>query len=112
MAENENKNTTDTAPAVDQTTKHKRRRHIYTEAEAAAHVAAADTQGRRGLKATRINLAFTAEGHEYVRIMSRIRGETIAEFVDVCLMEHRERNKDIYGEAVKLIDMMEARRNE
>lgn len=64
------------------------------------------TQGRKGLKLPRINLAFKVDVYNYVRTMSRVRGQSISDFLDSALRENMERNKDIYQEAQDFIKRM------
>lgn len=51
------------------------------------------TQGRKGEKLKRINLAFTDENYEYVRLESRRRGKNITEFVNGILEEYKMSDK-------------------
>ena len=50
------------------------------------------TQGRKGLKVPRINMGFSPENHDWLRLRSRQRGMTITEFVNEIL--DRERMKE------------------
>lgn len=50
------------------------------------------TQGRKGLKLPRINMGFSPENHDWLRLRSRQRGMTITEFVNEIL--DRERLKE------------------
>ena len=54
-----------------------------TQQEAAERAAALRTQGRKGCKATRINMAFTPDNHEFIKVMARITGKTMTEFANV-----------------------------
>lgn len=65
------------------------------------------TQGRKGCKAVRINTAFTPENHEYVKVMSKISGKTMTEFINVCIQVHREAHPEVYEQAKALIAAME-----
>lgn len=51
------------------------------------------TQGRKGERLKRINLAFDDENHEYVRLESRRRGISITEFVNLIIEEYRMSDK-------------------
>lgn len=51
------------------------------------------TQGRKGEKLKRINLAFSDENYAYVRLESRRRGKNITEFVNAILEEYRMSDK-------------------
>lgn len=47
------------------------------------------TQGRKGEKLKRINIAFDDENYEYVRLESRRRGHSITKFVNDILEQYR-----------------------
>lgn len=51
------------------------------------------TQGRKGEKLKRINLAFDDVNYEYVRIESRRRGKNITEFVNEIIEDYRVSEK-------------------
>ena len=51
------------------------------------------TQGRKGEKLKRINLAFDDENYEYVRLESRRRGKSITQFVNEIIEEYRQSAK-------------------
>lgn len=59
------------------------------------------TQGRAGCGANRINMAFTPEVYEFVRTMSRVRGETMTKFVNHIIAQSMEQYNDIYQQALK-----------
>lgn len=46
------------------------------------------TQGRKGQKLQRINMAFGTDVHDYIRFESRRRGMSITEFVNFVLGEY------------------------
>ena len=98
----------DAAPDTQETgePQRQRRRTVYTEQEKQEHMNAHKTQGRPGIKIARLNLAISPEMFEYVRIMSRVRGEAMGNFIDRALREDMERYKDLYQEARSFIDRM------
>lgn len=51
------------------------------------------TQGRKGEKLKRINLAFDDVNYEYVRIESRRRGKNITEFINAIIEDYRVSEK-------------------
>lgn len=57
------------------------------------------TQGRKGEKLKRINLAFDDENHEYVRLESRRRGRSITQFVNEIIEEYRQSSKGRISDA-------------
>jgi hypothetical protein len=65
------------------------------------------TQGRKGMKIDRMNMAFTAENMDYVRVMAGIRGLTMTQFVNDCLNADREKNGKVYRMAKELAKEIE-----
>lgn len=59
------------------------------------------TQGRAGCKAQRINMAFLPEVHNFIRTMSKVRGESVTAFVNSVLLKAMEDNKEVYEQALK-----------
>lgn len=59
------------------------------------------TQGRAGCKAQRINMSFFPEVHDFIRTMSKVRGESMTEFVNIILLKAMEEHKDLYEQAIK-----------
>ena len=74
--------------------------------EAAERAAALRTQGRKGCKAIRINMAFTPENHEFIKTMARISGKTMTEFANLCIQKYREEHPDLYEQAKQIIDSL------
>lgn len=61
------------------------------------------TQGRKGCKAIRINMAFTPEVYDYIKIMSRVRGETITDFTNHVFSLFMQEHADSYEQAKDFI---------
>ena len=71
----------------------------YTEAEKQAYQRAAKTQGRPGCKMERINLAFTPDNDEYVKVMASVRGQSMTEFVNHIIAMNMEENAALFAQA-------------
>ena len=54
------------------------------------------TQGRRGEKLPRINMAFSPQNLEYLRIMAGIRGVSITKYVNALIERDRELNGETF----------------
>ena len=54
------------------------------------------TQGKKGAKMQRINMAFTPANFNYIRLMSKYRGETMTQFVNAVLAQSKKRNEELY----------------
>lgn len=57
------------------------------------------TQGRKGQRAPRINLAFRPEIYDYVKTMSAVRGQTITDLVNHIIAKNMEENREVYEKA-------------
>ena len=62
------------------------------------------TQGRKGVKAVRINMAFSPEVHDYIKTMARVRGESVTEFTNYVFRQSMEENADLYDRAKEFKD--------
>lgn len=60
---------------------------------------AGTTRGRKGCKAIRINMAFPPDLHEYIRVMARLRGQSITEFTNDVFRHSMEANAELYAQA-------------
>lgn len=89
------------AAAAQETAQERKPRRTYTEQEAAEIMQTMQTAGRKGIKLARINLAFRPDVYDYVLTMSRVRGETMTQFIDKVLREHMEQHTDIYNKAIE-----------
>ena len=73
-------------------------RKVYTTAEIEQMQAEGKTQGRKGCKAIRINMAFSTEIHDYIRIMSKHLGMSVTEFTNFVFKQSMELNAKEYEE--------------
>ena len=86
-------------PEQEQPTGVKHPRTPYSEEKAQEMREAGTTQGRKGCKLIRINMAFSPEVHTYIKTMARVRGETITEFTNWVFRQSMEINDKLYQEA-------------
>lgn len=61
-----------------------------------------NTQGRKGAKLPRINMAFSPSNLEYLRVMAGIRGVSITKYVNALIERDREQNGETFAAAKKL----------
>ena len=61
------------------------------------------TQGRKGAKLPRINMAFTPQNLEYLRIMAGLRGQSVTRYVNALVEQDMELNRGAYDAAKQLI---------
>ena len=74
-------------------------RKEYSEQQAQEMRQAGTTQGRKGCKAIRINMAFSPEIHEYIKVMARVRGESVTDFTNYVFRQSMEQNAELYERA-------------
>ena len=74
-------------------------RKVYSTQQAQEMRQAGTTQGRKGCKAIRINMAFTPEIHEYIQTMARVRGESVTDFTNYVFRQSMEDNAALYEQA-------------
>ena len=72
--------------------------------EKADRAAELRTQGRKGCKAPRINMAFTPENHQFIKTISRISGYTMTEFTNIVIERYRTEHPELYEKAKDIID--------
>ena len=81
-------------------------RKTYDKQETQEALDTLTTQGKKGLKALRINMAFPPAIHQYVAVMSKAKGITMTQFVNLVLSQHMDLIKDIYEEAQDVVKRM------
>ena len=72
--------------------------------EQAQRKAEGRTQGRKGCKAPRINLAFTTENHEFIKVMARATGRTMTEFTNLVITAYRNEHPEMMQQARSFLD--------
>lgn len=61
------------------------------------------TQGKKGAKMPRINMAFTPSNLDFIRTMAAIRGQSMTQYVN-SLIEKERKNNETYEAAKKLVN--------
>lgn len=69
---------------------------------------ALQTQGRKGAKAFRINMAFTPDNHQFIKVMSKITGMTMTQFCNLVIQRYRQEHPDIYEKAKDILEALNA----
>ncbi len=83
--------------------KQRKPRKRYTQEEAQALLEEGrNARGLGGVKAKRINMAFTPANHDFLTVLSRMSGMTITDFANKIIDKARTEYKDLYDEAQKL----------
>ena len=92
--------------AIEQVTSRKGQQGTASPQEAQERAAELRTQGRKGCKATRINMAFTPENHEFIKVMARLTGKTMTEFANLVVERYRNEHPELYEQAKAIIDQL------
>lgn len=90
--------------SIDQATSKRQQQAAASPEEAAQRKASMKTQGRKGCKGDRINMILTPENYDFIRVMSRLKGQTHTEFVNSVLEKCRLENPEVYQEAKNIIE--------
>lgn len=90
--------------AIEQATTTKGQQGTASPQEAAERAAELRTQGRKGCKAIRINMAFTPENHEFIKVMSKATGHTMTEFTNIVIAAFQREHPEIMQQAQSFLD--------
>lgn len=99
-----NLNTGRVYKSIETATSRKGQQGTASPQEAAERASNLKTQGRKGCKAIRINMAFTPENHEYIKVMAKVTGKTMTEFANLAIERYRTEHPDLYEQAKAIID--------
>lgn len=77
-----------------------------TPEEAAERAAELRTQGRKGCRAVRINMAFTPENHAFIKLMARGSGRTMTEMVNTIIAAYRNEHPEFLEHAKSYLDWL------
>ena len=90
--------------AIETGTSRKGQQGTASPQEAAERAAELKTQGRKGCKAIRINMAFTPENHSFIKIMAKASGRTMTEFTNLVIAAYQREHPEILAEAQSFLD--------
>ena len=85
--------------AIEQATSTKGQQGAASPQEQAERAAELRTQGRKGCKATRINMAFTPDNHEFIRVMAKASGKTMTEFCNLVITAYQKEHPELLEQA-------------
>ena len=71
-----------------------------SEEEKAARIAAHKTQGRKGCKLPRMNLTFSQENYDYLKVIAPYCGTNVTAILNKLVDKYREEHWDLYEEAI------------
>lgn len=90
--------------AIEQATSTRGQQGTASPQEAATRAAEARTQGRKGCKAPRINMAFTTANHQFIKTMAAATGRTMTEFTNLVIAAYRSEHPELEAQAADLLD--------
>ena len=90
--------------AIEQATSRKGQQRTASPQEAEERKEALQTQGRKGCKAIRINMAFTPSNHEFIKVMSKASGKTMTEFTNLVVAAYQREHPEIMEQAQDFLD--------
>ena len=90
--------------AIETATSRKGQQGEASPQEKAERASKLKTQGRKGCKATRINMAFSPENHEFIAVMSKASGKTMTEFTNLVIAAYRREHPEIMAQAQAFLD--------
>jgi enhancing lycopene biosynthesis protein 2 len=92
--------------SIEQATSRRGQQGQASPQEAAERAAELRTQGRMGCKAIRINMAFTPDNHQFIKVMAKISGKTMTEFTNLVIERYRTEHPELYEQAKAIIDQL------
>lgn len=92
--------------SIEQATGKKGQQTTAGAEETAARKAEGRTQGRKGVKADRINMAFTSPNFEFIKIMSKATGKTMTEFTNMIIEAYRTEHPEIMEQAQHFLEVV------
>lgn len=91
---------------IEQSTGKRGQQSTATPEEAAIRAAELRTQGRKGCKAVRINMAFTPDNHEFIKIMARASGKSMTEFANDVIAAYKKEHPEIIEKANEFLQLI------
>ncbi len=76
-----------------------RQQSAASKEEQEERIAQGRTQGRKNCKMPRINLSFDSENYDFIRVMSRITGQSMTAFINQVMTAYREEHNELYEQA-------------
>lgn len=77
--------------------------------EQAERAAQLRTQGRKGCKAYRINMAFTPDNHQFIKTIAKASGRTMTELTNEVIEAYRNEHPEFLEKAKDFIDFINSK---
>lgn len=101
-----NINTGRVQSVIEQATGKRGQQATASPEEQAERAAELRTQGRKGCKAPRINLAFTTENHEFIKVMAKASGRTMTQLTNDVIAAYRNEHPEFMEQAHNFLDFI------
>lgn len=92
--------------AIEQATSQKGQQGTVSPQEAKERMDALRTQGRKGCKAIRINMAFTPDNHQFIKILSMSTGRTMTELTNEVIEAYRNEHPEFMDKARSFLEFV------
>lgn len=92
--------------ALEQSTSRQGQQGTASPEEAHERAEALRTQGRKGAKAIRINMAFTPTNHKFIKIMAKASGQTMTEFTNYVIDAYQREHPEFLEQANSFLDFI------
>ena len=89
---------------IEQATARKGQQGTASPQEQNARAEALKTQGRKGCKAMRINMAFTPSNYNFIKVLARATGRTMTEFANIIIQAYRNEHPEFMDQARHFLD--------
>ena len=90
--------------AIEQATSRKGQQGTASPQEQAERAEELRTQGRKGCKAVRINMAFSPSNHEFIKVMAKASGRTMTEMTNAIISAYMREHPEIMDQARAFLD--------
>lgn len=90
--------------SIEQATSAKGQQGTAGPEEVAERKEALKTQGRKGAKAVRINMAFTPSNHEFIKVMAKASGKSMTEFTNLVISAYQKEHPEIMQQAQNFLN--------
>lgn len=93
---------------IEQATAKGRKQKTASPEEIEQRHAEGRTRGKKGCHRISFTVALAPQNHEYLKVMSKMTGKTAGEFLDYLLQAHKEANKEVAEELLRVHELMKS----
>lgn len=92
--------------SIEKATGKRRQQGTASKEEQEERKAALRTQGRKGCKSIRINVAITPENHEFIKIMAQATGRNLTQMTNAILTAYRKDHPEFLEKAADFLQVI------